>query len=56
MSIGWDEIGGLRLRRAPQTLGNEFKDGGDLLPRHVELLHHFVNAQIFEILDNRGDR
>src|SRR5208282_2191129 len=38
-----------------QALGYKVEDGVDLFPRHVELLHHFVNAQVFKVLNNRGN-
>src|ERR1035438_10658722 len=38
-----------------QALSHKTKDGTDLLARHVELLHHFIDAQVFEVLNDRGD-
>jgi hypothetical protein len=35
---------------------HEVEYGGDLLARHVELLHDLVNAEVFEVLDDGSHR
>ena len=47
MSTGRDGLG-------PQALSHEFKHGRDLLARNVKLLHDLLDAEILEVLDNRG--
>jgi hypothetical protein len=37
-----------------QALSHELQDSGDLFARHVELLDDFVDAEILEVLDDRG--
>src|SRR6516162_6576497 len=39
-------------RHSLEALCHEIKYRRDLLARHVELLHHFLDGQIFEVLDN----
>src|SRR5918993_3330859 len=39
-----------------QALSYEFEHGGDLLARHVELLHDLLDAEVLEVLDDGGDR
>jgi hypothetical protein len=36
-------------------LSHELNDGGNLLARHVELFHHFFDAQIFRVFNDRRD-
>jgi hypothetical protein len=43
------------LARTFQASGHEVEDGVNLFPRHVELFHHLVNAQVLKILDDRGN-
>jgi hypothetical protein len=38
-----------------QALSDEVEHSSDLLARHVELLHDLLDAEIFEILDDRGN-
>jgi len=37
-----------------QALSHELEDSGYLFARHVELLDDLVNAEILEVLDDRG--
>src|SRR6185503_12745074 len=46
MSTGRDGIG-------PQALSHELEHGVDLLARHVELLHDFIDTEVLEVLDDR---
>jgi hypothetical protein len=55
-SMSIDGRGPRRRLRYLKALRHEFKDGRDLLPRHVELLHHFFNAQVFKVLDHGCNR
>ena len=41
-----------RLRRS-QALRYEIKNSGNLLARHVELFHYFLDAQVLQIFDHR---
>lgn len=34
-----------------QAVGDELEDGGDLLPRHVELLRDLVHSEILKVVD-----
>src|SRR3974377_1048902 len=54
MSIEWR--GWIARRRSLEALRHKIKHGLDLLASHVELLHHFLDAQIFEILDHGRNR
>jgi len=36
-----------------QAVGDEFKNGFDLLPRHAEFFYEFVNAHVLKILEYR---
>ena len=45
----------LELELVPNPGGSE-PQIHDLLPCYVELLHHFLDAQVFKILDDGGDR
>ena len=36
--------GGLLRSRNPEALGHKIKDRRDLLPRHVKLFNHFLDA------------
>ena len=54
MSIGGPE--GLPRSRPLEALRHKLKHRCGLLPRHVELFHYFFDAQIFEILDDCGNR
>ena len=38
-----------------QTLNDELEHGCHLFTRDVELLHDLVDAEVFEVLDDRGD-
>src|SRR5438552_188816 len=38
-----------------QALSHELEDSGYLFARHVELLDDLVDAEILEVLDDRGD-
>src|SRR3984957_13970793 len=53
MSIHGD--GGLRLWLL-EALRHKFKHRRNLLPRHVELLHHFFDTQILKVLNDCGNR
>src|ERR1700691_2301069 len=50
MSI--DGGGVLRRRRYVEALRHKIEHGGNLLPRHVELFHHFFDGQILKVLDH----
>ena len=38
-----------------EASGYEFEDRFDLFPGHVELFDHFVDAEVFEVLEDGGD-
>ncbi len=49
---GIDRGGRLPRCRNLEALGHKIEYPFDLLPRHVELLHHFFDAQILKVLDH----
>src|SRR4051812_35187970 len=49
MSTGWNRL-------SAETLRHEVEHCGDLLARDVELLDNLVDADILEVLDDRGHR
>src|SRR5688572_11872563 len=48
MSTGWHGVGA-------EALGNEVENGRDLLARDVELLDDLADAQVLEVLNDRGN-
>src|SRR5579863_3351819 len=49
---GIDRGGRLLRRRNFEALGHKIKYRYDLLPRHFELFHHFLDAQILKVLNH----
>ena len=43
-------------RRSLEAPRHKVEHRSNLLPRHVELFHHFFDAQIFKVLDHCGNR
>ena len=50
-----DDWGSLSGSRRLEALRDKFQDRYDLFPRDVKLFHDFLDAQILQVLDHRGN-